>query len=106
MNTYFRASDHKEWDAAGLDKLLQSLEMEYCNQAPDYGDSYSGDWFACDDKTRTVFHGTFGNDHSPGASQYTYAMRHDDEEGYRKQVAAWEKAPEYLEFTHDDEECV
>lgn len=93
----YRAADHKEWDAAGLDKVFDGLEMEYVNQEEDYGDCLRGEWYAADDDTLTIFSGTFGNYNSPGASHYTYAEVYDNAEEYRTALAEWEAKPEYLE---------
>ncbi len=98
----YRASDHREWDAAGLDAVQDKHEMEYVNQSDDYGDSLQGEWWMADDASRTIIWGTFGNYNSPGASHYTYAEVYDDEVEYRADVAKWEAMPEYLE--RDDDE--
>ncbi len=94
----YRGADHKEWAAApvALDSLMQKHEMEYVNQEEDGCDSLSGDWWLADDDALTIIHGTFGNDHSPGASHYTYADVYDNEEEYREALAEWEGKEEYL----------
>ncbi len=93
----YRASDRREWDAAGLDAIQDKHEMEYVNQRDDYGDCLKGEWWVADDATLTVVWGTFGNYNSPGASHYTYAEVYDDETEYKAAVAEWEAKPEYDE---------
>ena len=103
-STTYRASDHKEWDTAGLDAIQNRHEMEYVNQEDDGADCLRGEWFIADDETRTLIHGTFGNHNSPGASHYTYADVYDDETEYRAALAEWESAPEYLETEEEEED--
>lgn len=120
----YRASDHQEWDAAGLDAILGKHEMEYCDQEDDGFQMWRGSWYVADDDTRTIISGTFGNDNSPGASHYTYAevfsvssdpwdddakedfdteeefraeLEVEAEDEYRAALAEWEAKPEYLE---------
>lgn len=93
----YRASDHQEWDAAGLDAIMNKHEMEYCDQEDDGFQIWRGEWYVADDDTRTIISGTFGNYNSPGASHCTYAEVYDDEGEYRAALAEWEAKPEYLE---------
>lgn len=92
----YRAADHKEWDAQGLDTIFQRHEMEYVNQEDDGCDCTRGEWYAADDDTLTIFSGSFGNDNSPGASHYTYAEVYETREEYTSALAEWEAKPEYL----------
>ena len=103
-STHYRAWDHKEWDAAGLDAILDRHEMEYVNQEDDGPDQLRGEWYVADDDAHIIIYGTFGNDNSPGASSYTYADVYDDEEGYRAELAEWEDKPEYLDTEEEEEE--
>ncbi len=103
-STSYRAWDHAEWQAAGLNKVWDKHEMEYVNQEEDGFDCLRGEWFIADDDTRTIISGTFGNDNSPGASHYTYAEVYDDTEEYRVALAEWEAKPEYLESEDEGDE--
>ena len=82
--------------------------VTYCNQLEIGDGSYEGDWFYCDDESLTIYDGTFGNDHSPGASDYTHHERYETKEEYEKHKAKYEDYPEYLETEdwqdEDDEE--
>ena len=78
--------------------------VEYCNQRTVYGDSLEGDWFYADDVNGLIYSGTFGNDHSPGASHYTYCDVYDTREEYQRAKTEWESYPEYDE-TDDVEEA-
>lgn len=106
--THIRMWDHKEWDTAGLDKVMERHEMEYVNQEEDGCDQSRGEWYITDDETRTIIYGTFGNDNSPGASSYTYADIYEDtdegREEYEETKAEWEAKEEYLESEEDEEE--
>lgn len=96
MSTTVRMTDHKQWAALNLDTVLDAHEMEYVNQEDDGCDSLAGEWYVADDERRVIISGTFGNDHSPGASHYTSAELYDNEDEYRAALAKWEAAPEYL----------
>jgi hypothetical protein len=55
-----------------------------------------------------IYFGSFGNDHSPGASAYTYAELFDmddkdDSAEFERRKQRWESAPEYLESGDDDD---
>jgi hypothetical protein len=95
-------SNHNEWEAAGLKDYGDFAEcVSFLSQRPDYGGSDRGEWFYDDAETLTVYGGTFGNDHSPGASHYTYAEVYDCVEEYEDRVAVLEAKPEWLD-TDDD----
>lgn len=101
----YTASNHKEWEKAGLKDYGDFSDcVEYVNQEDDYCDSLRGEWWYADDETTTIYSGTFGNYNSPGASQYTYAEVFCDADEYKAAVAEWEAKPEYLEH-EDDCEC-
>lgn len=104
-NEYY-AWDHKEWEAAGLNRIQERHEMTYVNQSPDGYECYRGEWFIADDATRTIVFGTFGNYNSPGASSYTYAQVFDNEEEYKKELAEWDAKPEYLEREEEESDDV
>lgn len=104
-STTYNAFRHKEWKAAGLKNYEDFADMvEYVNQSPDYGDSLCGEWWYEDEETLTIYSGSFGNDHSPGASSYTYANVYDSKVNYEKAVKEWEAEPEYdTECEQEDE---
>ena len=87
----------KQWEDLGLYKVLQKHEMTFCRQEQDMEDTFQGSWWAADDETLTIFHGTFGDSNSPGASHFTCAQICSDEETYQREVKYWESQEEYLE---------
>ena len=110
MSDHYCAFDHEEWDSAGLKDYGDFAEcVSYVNQR-EYGDgSLAGGWYYCDDETRTIYSGSFGNDNSPGASMYTYADVYGEEEAdeYAADKARWDAKDEYLETEEeeDEEDC-
>lgn len=93
----YNAFNHKEWDDAGLKDFSDFSELvDYVNQE-EFGDSARGEWFYGDDENRTLYWGTFADDHSPGASQYTSAEIFETDEEYKAKLAEWEALPEYVE---------
>ncbi len=107
MSQSYNAFDHKGWGAAGLKDYCDfSDAIEYVNQS-EYGDGQlEGAWYYCDDETRTIYCGSFGNYNSPGASSYTYAEVYDEEEReeYEADKRKWESKPEYLDNGEDEED--
>jgi hypothetical protein len=109
------AFNHREWSLYGLDSIQDMDCVEYVNQGDDYGDSLRGDWFEVLEQTvsrdgvtfRVIIHGTFANDHSPGASCYTWANLYDmadaDEMAeFAADCLRWESFPEYLPSDDDE----
>jgi hypothetical protein len=116
------AFHHKEWEQHGLKDYGDFAEQtSECNVQTWGDDTTSGEWFFIDDDVlppmqgvdygsqkpneKAIYFGTWGNDHSPGASTYTNAeiFDMDDPEEvaeYEKRKAEWEAAPE----TIDDED--
>jgi len=80
--------------------------VTYCNQQESGFDDLEGDWYYGDESTLTVYTGTFGNDHSPGASHYTDHETYATKAQYLERMASLEALPEYLESDDDDEEDV
>ena len=82
---------------------------EYINQEDDYGDSMRGEWYVVNDERSIIYGGTFGNDHSPGAMDYTWAEVYDADEGddFNRRAKELEACPEYVErdeeLDEDDE---
>lgn len=106
MSQSYNAFDHKSWDAAGLKDYGDFSDMvEYINQR-DIGDQLEGEWYYCDDETRTIYSGSFGNYNSPGASSYTNAEVYDEDEidDYNAEKARLEQCEEYAETDDDEEE--
>ncbi len=112
MSTSYTASDYKGWASAGLKDYADFADcVEYVNQREDGFGGDRGQWYYADDETRTIYSGSFANDHSPGASHYTYAEVYEplgeDEDGadeYAEAVAKWESYEEYLPTDDDEEE--
>ena len=81
-----------------------------CNQGEDAFSGY-GEWFYIPDdplpnNDRVIYFGTWGNDHSPGASSYTNAEIFDmddpeDAAEYAKRVKEWEAQPEWEEVEEE-----
>lgn len=109
MPMNYNAFNHKAWAEAGLKDFGDFAEcVEYVNQS-EYGDGQlEGEWYYCDDETRTIYTGTFGNYNSPGASSYTNADVYDEDEidDYNAEKAKLEAQDEYSEEQHEiwDEE--
>jgi hypothetical protein len=81
MSTSYNAFNHKAWSEAGLKDYGDFAEcVEFANQIELGDGTLEGDWYYCDDETRTIYTGTFGNYNSPGASSYTNADVYDEDE--------------------------
>lgn len=107
MSSHYNAFDHKAWNEAGLKDYGDFADMvEYINQS-EYGDgTMEGEWYYCDDDTRTIYTGSFGNYNSPGASSYTNADVYDENEQdeYNAEKTKLEAAEEYAETEDFDDE--
>jgi hypothetical protein len=109
MSKSYNAFNRKEWAKAGLKDFGDFAEyVEYVNQT-EYGDGQlEGEWYYCDDETRTIYTGTFGNYNAPGASSYTNADVYDEGEieDYNAEKAKLEAQDEYSEEQYEiwDEE--
>jgi len=99
------AFNHREWAQHGLADYGDFADkVAECNQGEDTFSGY-GEWFFIPDdplpnNDRVIYFGTWGNDHSPGASSYTNAeiFNMDDPEDaadYEKRVKDWESQPEW-----------
>jgi hypothetical protein len=103
--------DHAEWSKYGLDGMLNGDYVEYINQGESgYGD-LEGEWYSIPDELvvgddgicyRVIFGGTFGNDHSPMCSHFTWAYLYDVADGsevaaYLADVSKLQNCPEYLD---------
>ena len=98
MPAHYTASDHMSWNGAGLEDFEKFSEMvEYINQTELGDGQHEGEWYYSDDENLTIYHGTFGNDNSPGASDYTYATVFDDIAEYEAESLRLEMCDEYAE---------
>lgn len=108
MPVKFNAFDWKEWEETGLQDFGEFCDLvEYVNQVEDGWGSEAGEWFYIPENPlpggkRVIYFGTFGSDHSPGASAYTYAEVFDlsdpnDVKAFSRRRAAWESLPEYID---------
>ena len=116
MSEHFTASNHHEWDAAGLQDYSDfSDKITHCNQV-ECGDVNQGEWYYIPDEPltkgphigcRVIYSGSFGNYNSPGASSYTYANIYecddDDEMSFLDEQQGWEASPEYDEEEDEEE---
>ena len=102
---HYTAFDHKEWSKAGLEDFEKFSEMvEYINQTELGDGTLEGEWYYCDDESMTIYHGTHGNDNSPGASCYTYATVFDDVGEYEAESLRLEMCDEYVETAAEEVE--
>jgi hypothetical protein len=107
--------DHKEWDRLNLQDYSEfSEKITECDQR-ELGDCTAGNWYYIPDEPVTnengvfkvIYHGSWGNYNSPGASSYTYAELFDttdpdDMEDFEKQKKNWENSPEWEEVDEDE----
>jgi hypothetical protein len=114
MSFTVNASNYKEWERLGLGEI--ELDMaEFVNQEEDGFDQLRGEWYIIPEEPlpnndRVIYHGTFGNDNSPGASHYTYAEVYnmddlDDAVQFETDKAEWEAKEEYAEGAFDRFDC-
>ncbi len=116
---------HDEWaDNSLADYGSFSDCITECNQR-DRGDYSIGEWFYIPDEVlppmqgvdyggvtpneRAIYHGTWGNDNSPGASHYTYADVYDmddpeDAAQYEADVKEWKAQPEWIDEGPSEED--
>jgi hypothetical protein len=98
-----------EWSALDLDALDYLDGAEFRNETDSGNGDSEGDWFYPVGMIPTgeyiIIFGTHGNDHSPGASHYTYASVYEPNEipEYNTEVARWEAIPEDLDVEDDGE---
>lgn len=114
MSYTVKASDHHEWKEKHLQEFCDfSDRIEYVNQQDDFDGSGKGEWYYIPDdplpnNDRVIYYGTFAQDHSPGASYYTYAELFDmddpeDAAAFDVQKKEWENAEEWLPSDDEDE---
>jgi hypothetical protein len=106
------AFHHDEWQRHGLADFGAFADMiSECCVGEDAFSGY-GKWFFVPDKPlpngdRVIYFGSWGNDHSPGASCHTHAeifdmSSPDDAKAFDKRVRDWESQPEYDEDESED----
>lgn len=105
MSFKISAFNHDEWKRLGLADFADRITER--NVGEDAFSGY-GEWFYVPDEPlpngdRVVYFGSWGNDHSPGASSYTHAEVFDGNDPdemaeFTLRVQEWESKPE-----HDDQ---
>lgn len=102
--TTVQAHNHAEWDRLGLKDFGDYAEsVEYRNERESgYGDD-EGDWLYADDDTLTLYSGTHGNDHSPGATHYTMATVYADPAEYARDRDEFLAQPERIDDDWEEE---
>ncbi|NLS97503.1 MAG: hypothetical protein GXX96_35635 [Planctomycetaceae bacterium] len=99
MSLNVTAFNHVEWDRFGLANYEDFADqISECNVGQDTF-SGSGEWFFIPDERlpnndAVIYFGTWSDDHSPGASSYTYAEIFDmddpdDAAEFLKRVQEW-----------------
>lgn len=111
--------DYKSWEKYRLKDYAEFSDMTSDILVRTHGDdTTSGTWYFIDDELhlvpdqgsfKVIYVGTWGNDHSPGASSYTYAFLYDvdcpdDMAAYAEHVGQLQSAEEYMEDEEDEEE--
>ncbi len=116
MSFNVTAFNHREWQRLGLADYGDFADrVSECNQQ-EWADHTTGEWFFIPDdplpnNDRVIYFGTWGNDHSPGASSYTSAEIFDmdnpeDTAEYAKRVQEWKSQPEWGDVAEGEEtEC-
>lgn len=115
MSFSITAFDHAEWERLGLADFGDFADqIAECNVGEDSFSGF-GEWFYVPDEPLpngdwVIYHGSWGNDHSPGASMYTYAeifdgSDPDDMAEFALRCRHWGAIPEYEEDCGYDESC-
>lgn len=116
MSISISGSNSRDWAAYGLKDYSDFSECTTDINQRDIGDCTEGEWFYIDDDLhiveeqgtfRVIYHGTWGNYNSPGASHYTHADLYDindpdDMAEFEDYKASLEAADEWLESDGDD----
>jgi uncharacterized protein (TIGR02996 family) len=101
---WVQATDYTRWEDLGLADDVPTEAATFVLQEEDGADCSRGNWWeegTLPDGRRVIYCGSFGNDHSPGASHLTEAVVYDvsTDEGaaaYLTYRDEWELSPEYL----------
>ncbi len=114
MSFTINAFNHAEWQRHGLADFGDYAEcvIEF-NVGEDSFSGY-GEWYFVPDEPlpsgdRVIYFGSWGNDHSPGASTYTHATIFDGDDPeelaeYTVRVRDLETQPEFDEQPKGDED--
>lgn len=114
MSFTINAFKHEEWQRLGLADFADFADrITECNVGEDSFSGY-GEWFYVPDEPLpngdwVIYHGTWGNDNSPGASMYTYAEIFDGSDPdemaeFALRQRDWESKPEYDDQPTSDDE--
>lgn len=104
MSFTVNAFNHEEWQRHNLRDFADFADrITFCNQSECGDGQFEGEWYFIDDQPlanldRVIYFGSFGSDHSPGASSYTNAEIFDgiDElADFTLRAQEWESRPEY-----------
>jgi hypothetical protein len=120
------ASKRQEWDENSLQSYGDfSDQVTECNQRHYGDDQLQGDWFFIPEEPlppmkgvdygtqkpneRAIYFGSFGNDNSPGADEYTNAEIFDmddpeEAEEFESRRKEWESAEEYIDEPDEEED--
>lgn len=103
------AFDHHRWQQLGLLDYEKFSDCITERNMVDRGDYSNGTWYYASDKplpdgSFAIYHGTWGNDNSPGASMYTHAELYDTEEEQKTALVGWNELPEWIDEGEDDTE--
>lgn len=107
MSLSITAFNHHEWERYRLANYEDFAEQtSECNVGEDTFSGF-GEWFFIPDERlpnndAVIYFGTWGNDHSPGASSYTHAEifdmdAPDDAAEYHKRVREWKRQPQFVD---------
>ena len=89
-------ADTPEWAAMGLPDFADFADdITYFAQREIQDEQIEGSWYYADDNRMTIFTGTFGNDNSPGASRYTFAIIFNSLDGYTSARSVYETLKEW-----------
>jgi hypothetical protein len=108
MSFRISAFNHDEWKRLGLADFADFADCITERNVGEDAFSGYGEWFYVPDEPlpngdRVIYFGSWGNDHSPGASSYTHAEVFDGNDPdemaeFTLRVQEWESKPE-----HDDQ---
>jgi hypothetical protein len=103
------ASDHRRWQALGLQDYEKFSDKTTDRNQVDCGDHSEGLWFYVQesplpDGSYVIYYGSWGNYNSPGADNYTHAELYDTQEEQRHDAAEWQARPEWEKVEEDDTE--
>lgn len=114
MSFTVNAFNHAEWQRLGLADFAEFADrINEINVGEDAFSGYGEWWYAPDEPLpngdRVIYYGSWGNDNSPGASQYTHASifnGSDDDEmaDFALRVRDLESQPEFDDQPDDSDD--